>query len=81
MNKMPEVNENSKYTKTITAYFNVFNTPDGEIVLNDLWEIVGRTGLDAKDPNPNSAIYRLAQQAVLETIENKILAYNKKQKI
>jgi len=54
------------------AYWSVFSTKEGQMVLDDLWFIVKRTSLDARNIEPNKAVFRLAQEQLLETIERKI---------
>lgn len=65
------------YKKILHAYWKVFNTKEGNIVLEDLWKVVKRTSIDVKAIDRNKAVYRLAQESLLESIENKIEAYDK----
>ena len=53
-------------------YRELFSTANGQAVLEDLERIVQMTRLDANDPNPNSAIWKCAQQALLQRIYNQI---------
>jgi hypothetical protein len=53
-------------------YKELFNTPNGQAVLEDLERIVNITKLDAENPNPNSAVYKCAQLALLSRIYNQI---------
>jgi hypothetical protein len=53
-------------------YRALFSTPNGEAVLNDLERIAQMTRLDADNPNANSAIWKCAQQALLQRIYNQI---------
>jgi hypothetical protein len=53
-------------------YRELFSTPNGQAVLEDLERIVQMTRLDANDPNANSAIWKCAQQALLQRIYNQI---------
>jgi len=53
-------------------YRELFNTDNGEAVLQDLERITQMTRLDSDNPNPNSAIWKCAQQALLQRIYNQI---------
>jgi ribosomal protein S12 len=56
---------NDKYIKT-------FNTPEGRAVLSDLERIINLTKIDSDNPNPNSALYKCAQLALLNRIMNQL---------
>jgi hypothetical protein len=53
-------------------YRELFSTDNGQSVLADLERIVQMTRLDADNPNPNSAVWKCAQQALLQRIYNQI---------
>jgi hypothetical protein len=53
-------------------YKELFSTANGEAVLADLERIVQMTRLDSDNPNPNSAVWKCAQQALLQRIYNQI---------
>jgi hypothetical protein len=53
-------------------YSELFMTPNGQAVLQDLERIVNMTRLDAENPNPNSALYKCAQLALMQRIYNQI---------
>lgn len=53
-------------------YRELFSTVNGQAVLQDLERIAQMTRLDAGDPNPNSAIWKCAQQALLQRIYNQM---------
>jgi hypothetical protein len=53
-------------------YRELFSTANGQSVLADLERIVQMTRLDADNPNPNSAVWKCAQQALLQRIYNQI---------
>ena len=55
-------------------YKTVFNSPAGDAVLADLERIVNATKLDANNPNPNSAIWKCAQQNLVQRILNQLEA-------
>lgn len=55
-------------------YKAVFNSPAGREVLADLERIVNATKLDANNPNPNSAIWKCAQQNLVQRILNQLEA-------
>lgn len=59
----------------LAAFGRCFDNDDGEVVLEYLTHIVRRNSLDMKDPNPHQAIYRVAQEALLSNIENKLEEY------
>lgn len=56
------------------AYQAVFQTPAGQRVLDDLDRVVNMTKIDANNPNANSAIWKVAQQALLQRIYNQMAA-------
>jgi hypothetical protein len=53
-------------------YQELFSTDNGVAVLRDLERIVQMTRLDSDNPNPNSAVWKCAQQALLQRIYNQI---------
>ena len=53
-------------------YKELFMTPNGQAVLQDLERIVNMTRMDADNPNPNSALYKCAQLALMQRIYNQI---------
>jgi hypothetical protein len=53
-------------------YRELFGSANGQAVLEDLERIVQMTRLDANDPNANSAIWKCAQQAILQRIRNQM---------
>ena len=53
-------------------YRALFSTPNGEAVLNDLERIAQMTRLDSDNPNPQAAVWKCAQQALLQRIYNQI---------
>lgn len=53
-------------------YKELFMTPNGQAVLADLERIVNMTRLDAENPNPNSALYKCAQLALMQRIYNQL---------
>lgn len=53
-------------------YRELFSSANGQAVLQDLERIVQMTRLDANSPNPNSAIWKCAQQALLQRIYNQL---------
>ena len=55
-------------------YKTVFNSPAGDAVLADLERIVNATKLDANNPNPNSAIWKFAQQNLVQRSLNQLEA-------
>jgi hypothetical protein len=53
-------------------YKDVFTTASGQKVLDDLERIVNQLRIDGEDPNPNAAVWKCAQQALLQRIHNQI---------
>ena len=53
-------------------YQELFATPMGQAVLEDLERIAQMTKIDSANPNPNSAIWKCAQQALLQRIYNQL---------
>jgi len=51
-------------------YRQVFETPSGQAVLNDLDRTVNQTRITSDSPNPYSAVYIVAQQHLLRRIKN-----------
>lgn len=68
--KQDHISERNR--KLVNAYYNIFTSSDGELVLEHLHTVVKRTGIDGANPNPNQAVYAMAQLALLDLIENKI---------
>ena len=61
-----KVNQSSDY------YKEVFTTTSGQKVLEDLERIVNQLRIDGEDPNPHAAVWKCAQQALLQRIRNQI---------
>jgi len=55
-------------------YRELFLSANGQAVLADLERIVQMTRLDANDPCANSAIWKCAQQALMQRIYNQMEA-------
>lgn len=55
-------------------YKSVFSTAAGSAVLNDLERIANQTKINGEDPNPNAAIWKCAQQALIQRILNQLSA-------
>jgi hypothetical protein len=53
-------------------YTELFATKNGQAVLQDLERIVNMTKIDADNPNPNSALYKCAQLALIHRIINQV---------
>lgn len=51
-------------------YRQVFESPAGQAVLNDLNRIVNQVRITSDSPNPYSAVYIVAQQHLLRRITN-----------
>jgi hypothetical protein len=54
------------------AYKQVFDTTHGRAVLRDLERIANTTKINADDPNSLSAIWKCAQQALIQRIYNQL---------
>jgi len=54
------------------SYKNVFLSNDGVKVLADLERIVNLTKIDAQNINPSTAVYKCAQEALIQRIKNQI---------
>jgi len=54
------------------AYKTIFLSNEGKFVLNDLERIINQTKLDAENINPNTAVWKCAQQALVQRIKNQI---------
>lgn len=54
------------------AYHDIFTSPQGKVVLDDLERIANQTKIDSDNPNPNAAVYKAAQLALLKRINNLI---------
>jgi hypothetical protein len=63
------ITKENEMNKNYTA---VFQTAAGQRVLDDLDRVVNMTKIDANNPNPNSAVWKVAQQALLQRIYNQI---------
>ncbi len=57
-------------TELKDAYLAVFNTPRGQLVIKDLERIINGTRVTADAPNPYSAIFKVAQQQLIQRINN-----------
>lgn len=55
-----------------SSYKNVFNTTDGQEVLSDLERIINQIKIDGENPNANAAIWKCAQQALIQRIHNQL---------
>ena len=53
-------------------YKELFSTDNGQAVLGDLERIAQMTRLDSDNPNPNAAVWKCAQQALLQRIYNQM---------
>tara|TARA_R100001463_G_scaffold120727_2_gene176845 strand:- start:3561 stop:3797 length:237 start_codon:yes stop_codon:yes gene_type:complete len=51
-------------------YRQIFESPPGKAVLEDLRRITNQTRVSSDSPNPYSAVYVIAQQQLLRRIEN-----------
>lgn len=51
-------------------YRQVFETPAGQAVLNDLDRIINQTRVTSDSPNPYAAVYIIAQQQLIRRIKN-----------
>jgi len=54
-------------------YKNVFSSNDGMLVLKDLERIVNQTKIDAQNINPNTAVWKCAQESLLKRIKNQLI--------
>lgn len=54
-------------------YKNVFSSNDGILVLKDLERIVNQTKIDAQNINPNTAVWKCAQESLLKRIKNQLI--------
>ncbi|WP_374632860.1 hypothetical protein [Ferrovibrio sp.] len=57
------------YNDLKQTYMRVFDSEDGEAVLDDLHRIVNQISIDGNSPNENAALYKVAQLALLRRIE------------
>jgi hypothetical protein len=62
-----------KQTELQQHYKRIFETTSGKVVLADLERITNTTRVTSDNPNPNSAIYIVAQQHLLKRIRNMCL--------
>jgi hypothetical protein len=53
-------------------YRELFDSVNGQAVLADLERIVQMTRLDSDNPNPQAAVWKCAQQALLQRIYNQM---------
>lgn len=61
-----------EYLELKQAYARVFDTDDGEAVLDDLHRIVNQISIDGNNPDQSAALYKVAQLALLRRIEKMI---------
>ena len=52
------------------CYLRVFDTDSGRAVMNDLERITNQTRISSDAPNSNSAVYKIAQQQLIQRIRN-----------
>jgi len=52
------------------CYLRVFDTDSGRAVMHDLERITNQTRISSDAPNANSAIYKIAQQQLIQRIRN-----------
>jgi hypothetical protein len=52
------------------CYLRVFDTDSGRAVMQDLERITNQTRISSDAPNSNSAIYKIAQQQLIQRIRN-----------
>lgn len=52
------------------CYLRVFDTDSGRAVMQDLERITNQTRISSDSPNSNSAIYKIAQQQLIQRIRN-----------
>jgi len=62
----------TKLNQSSDYYKDVFTTASGQKVLEDLERVVNQLRIDGEDPNPNAAVWKCAQQALLQRIHNQI---------
>ena len=51
-------------------YRQVFDSPAGKAVFEDLNRVIHQTRVTSDSPNPYAAVYQVAQQQLLRRIEN-----------
>jgi len=51
-------------------YRQVFESPAGEAVIDDLERVTNQTRVSSDSPNPYSAVYIIAQQQLIRRIRN-----------
>ena len=68
----PTLPQSTKLNQSSDYYKDVFTTASGQKVLEDLERIVNQLRIDGEDPNPNAAVWKCAQQALLQRIHNQI---------
>ena len=49
-----------------------FGTEAGQKVLKELERVANQTKVDSDNPNSNACVYRVAQQALIQTIKNQL---------
>ena len=61
-----------KYSQTQLQQFyrQVFESPAGKAVFEDLNRVIHQTRVTSDSPNPYAAVYQVAQQELLRRIEN-----------
>lgn len=67
MRTKPDIDE-----QILVAFNECFNNRYGEIVLDHLEGIARYASLNAKEPNPNTAVYRCAQEALINIIKTRL---------
>jgi len=61
---------NNSLTQLQLAYRQVFESPNGVLVLKDLERIINQTRVSADAPNPYSCVLQIGQQQLLRRITN-----------
>lgn len=56
----------------VRTYRMVFDTPSGEVVLQDLERLSRRAVVDSQDVNRDNAVYRCAQEDLIVYIRRKL---------
>jgi hypothetical protein len=54
------------------SYKKVFSTTDGQEVLSDLERIINQIKIDGENPNSSAAVWKCAQQALIQRIHNQL---------
>ena len=68
-------------TELKEAYLSTFGSPRGKLILQDLERIINSTRVTADDPNPNSSIFKVAQQQLISRIKNMMIKEIPKMKL